>query len=52
MLTPNFLNVPTSTLERITLEYSHGDDSRLIRKTTEAFDDNGNVINTQVENYE
>lgn len=38
--------------ERVTLEYSEGEDSKLIRKTTEDFDDNGNVINTQVENYE
>ena len=38
--------------QRVTLEYSQGEDQRLIRKTTEAFDDNGNLINTNVENYE
>lgn len=38
--------------ERVTLEYSEGENSRLVRKTVEEFDENGSVINTIVENYD
>lgn len=48
----SYRNTKKVLFERVTLEYSEGEDQRLIRKTTEAFDDNGNLINTNVENYE
>lgn len=38
--------------ERVTLEYSEGENSRLVRKTVEEFDENGSLINTIVENYD